>query len=390
MSTRRTVLATTATAAASAALGAALPASAQAAPRPGGIPQTLARGRTVLGGRLRVPETEFPLSHLSVRWRGPAAQVRLRTRTGWGSWQTLHGCPATPDGRPAEPTGSALVVAPGAVGYEVWVAGEGAAQTLEMNTVDGPLRTAAVADVQPSMPLPFRHRVAAPYLSRAAWGADESLRFVDGVESWPTEYYPTQALTVHHTAGINDDPDPAATVRAIYRDQTIRQGWGDIGYNLLIDEAGRIYEGRWSGKDALPVFRATTDAGKPLMAGGAHAVGYNAGNIGVCLLGNFTSQLPKAAARATLVKVLAGLAQVCRIKPLSTVNYVNPVNGNTRTNAAISGHRDWGATECPGNLFYPELPQLRRDVAAVPPPPEWAPKYPFAPSPPAPIRKPVR
>ncbi|MEJ3746536.1 peptidoglycan recognition family protein [Actinomycetes bacterium KLBMP 9797] len=390
MTTRRTVLATTATATAGAALGVALPATAQAAPRPGGIPRTLARGRAVLDGRLRVPDSEFTLSHLSVHWRGPAAQVRLRTRTGWSKWQTLHGCPAAPDGWSGEPAGSAVLVAPGAVGYEVWVAGEGAAQTLEMNTVDGPLRTAAAAAVQPTMPLPGRESVAAPYLNRAAWGADESLRFVNGVETWPTEYYPTQALTVHHTAGENEDPDPAATVRAIYQDQTIRRGWGDIGYNLLIDQAGRIYEGRWSGDDAVPAFRGTPQDGKPLMAGGAHAVGWNAGNIGVCLLGNFTSQLPTAPARATLVKVLAGLARVTGIDPLSTVNYVNPVNGNTRTNAAISGHRDWGATECPGNLFYPELPQLREDVAAVPGPPEWAPKHHFPPSRPTPVLKPVR
>src|SRR5207249_6454620 len=30
----------------------------------------------------------------------------------------------------------------------------------------------------------------------------------------------------------------------------------------------------------------------------------------------------------------------------------------------ISGHRDWTATECPGNVLYADLPSIRRDVAA--------------------------
>jgi hypothetical protein len=32
---------------------------------------------------------------------------------------------------------------------------------------------------------------------------------------------------------------------------------------------------------------------------------------------------------------------------------------------AIAGHRDWLATECPGNAFHPTLPELRREVAAL-------------------------
>jgi len=32
---------------------------------------------------------------------------------------------------------------------------------------------------------------------------------------------------------------------------------------------------------------------------------------------------------------------------------------------ALTGHRDWAPTECPGNSFYPQLPQLRIDVAAA-------------------------
>jgi hypothetical protein len=204
-------------------------------------------------------------------------------------------------------------------------------------------------------------------LSRAAWGADESLRFgADGTETWPPAYFPVQTLTVHHTAGVNDDPDPAATVRAIYYFHTITNGWGDVGYQLLIDQAGSVYEGRWSGTDGVPVFgSALGPDGRPQMVNGAHAVGFNAGNIGVSLLGDFTSQLPTPAARKTLTTVLAILATVSNLNPVGITNYVNPISAATKTVNTISGHRDWNPTECPGNLFYPELPSLRTDVAAL-------------------------
>src|SRR5256885_973283 len=166
-----------------------------------------------------------------------------------------------------------------------------------------PLAGAALADAaenQPGIPPTLARR------GRAAGGADESLRFgPDGIETWPPEYFPVQTLTVHHTAGANHDPDPAATVRAIYFFDAITQGWGDLGYQLLIDEAGTVYEGRWSGTDAVPVFGPLRP---PQMVNGAHVVSFNAGNVGVVLLGDFTDQVPTPAARRSLDAVLALLA----------------------------------------------------------------------------------
>src|SRR5919197_457383 len=77
-------------------------------------------------------------------------------------------------------------------------------------------------------------------ISRAEWGADESLM------TWAPEFQVTQKLIIHHTATQNDDPDPTATIRSIYRYHAVMQGWGDIGYNFLVDEAGNVYEGRYS------------------------------------------------------------------------------------------------------------------------------------------------
>ena len=63
--------------------------------------------------------------------------------------------------------------------------------------------------------------------------------------------------------------------------------------------------------------------------------------------------------------MLASLARVTAVDPLGTTNYVNPISGATNTVATLAGHRDWAATECPGNTFYPSMPQLRTDVAAA-------------------------
>ncbi|GIG59903.1 hypothetical protein Lfu02_42750 [Longispora fulva] len=234
---------------------------------------------------------------------------------------------------------------------------------------------AAATGAAASLALPLTGRANAspgqPYLDRASWGADEALRFgSDGVETWPPALFATQTLTVHHTVTANDDPDPAATVRAIYRDHAVVRGWGDIGYHLVIDGSGQVFEGRWSGGDHLPVFGdGAGPGGRPLMVNGGHVAGFNAGNIGVALLGDLSDRMPSPAARRSLVAVLAGLAVATGLDPLGTTRYVNPISGATATVDTISGHRNWQPTGCPGDRFYPELAALRRDVARLVPRP---------------------
>lgn len=205
-----------------------------------------------------------------------------------------------------------------------------------------------------------------PYLSRSAWGADESYRYKNGVEDWPDEWAPVQTITVHHT-GFVADADPAVTVRGIYQNQAVdstrggAKDWGDIGYHLLIDDAGVVYEGRYSGSDGSPIFDPTGS----WMVTGAHVGGYNTGNIGVCLLGYLVDTPATAAAQDTLVTVLAYLAAAGRVDPSAQVTYVNPVNGSQKTVTGVSGHRNWAATECPGSAEYGQLGSIRSRVAAA-------------------------
>ncbi|WP_018352835.1 peptidoglycan recognition protein family protein [Longispora albida] len=354
---RRTVLAGTASAAAATLVAGR--ASAEGTDNPTNtVPETLARTLSAPEGKA---EAAFPLSHLSVSWTGQqtGAGVRLRTAAGWQEWQEAPGCCTGRDDLPADSQYS-LIAAPGVVGYELALpAGATAGRVTELNTVDGPRR--AVKQVPSRNPVP-----RSPYLSRSKWGADESKRFDStGKEIWPPAYFPVQTLTVHHTAGINNDPDPAATVRAIYHEHGIGRGYGDIGYHLMIDEAGRVYEARYSGADPFPVFGQISPEGLPMMVNAGHAVGFNAGNIGVCLLGHFNKQLPTRAAQRSLVYVLAALSVLCDLDPDGTTNYVNPISGAKKTVNTISGHRNWGATDCPGHLFYPELARIRAEVAAL-------------------------
>ncbi|MFF7791777.1 N-acetylmuramoyl-L-alanine amidase [Streptomyces sp. NPDC007991] len=199
---------------------------------------------------------------------------------------------------------------------------------------------------------------AYPLLTRRDWGADESLRFAaDGTELWPPQYYPVQTLSVHHTDDGSTGLEPAALVRAIYR--TAAGQYGDMGYNYLIDENGRVYEGRWSGTDGT----AAHDAAGRLVTG-AHIQGYNSGNIGIALLGTLTDRPASPAARGSLVQLLAELAERHAIAPLGKVVYRNPVSGVSRPAPAIGGHRHWTATDCPGTV-YTAMPSIRDEVAAL-------------------------
>jgi hypothetical protein len=197
------------------------------------------------------------------------------------------------------------------------------------------------------------------YVPRAAWGADEGKRFkADGTENSPAVYQRAQAMTVHHTDTQNGDPDPAATVRAIYEHHAITNDWGDIGYHFLIDEAGRIYEGRYSGDDGIPAHDAD---GKVVTA--FHTGGFNSGNLGIALLGTLIDQGPTAAAKRSLTRLISVLTRFHGLDPQAKVTYTNPVNGVKKDVTTVGGHRDWMATDCPGATMYALLDEVRAAAA---------------------------
>ena len=131
-------------------------------------------------------------------------------------------------------------------------------------------------------------------------------------------------------------------------------GWNDIGYNFLIDRYGTIYEGRGGGITKNVI--------------GAHALGFNNGTVGIALIGDFQNATPPPAMQKALVRLLAWRLDIAHIDPLSTVAYTSGGNakfpaGKVAVLRAISGHRDTGPTECPGNDAYALLPAIAKRVS---------------------------
>lgn len=370
---RRTVLSAIGASAAALAAAPALAGAASAAPTTPATGRAGAAGATTLA----VPATRsasaagaaatrvragFPLGYAAVGWDGPqrGAAIRFLDANGRpGDWQALRaGCTGGPDGpggaaAPAPVT--ALVPADGAHGYDLRLPhGAQEVRSTAIDTVAGPTQRVTLAGGM------TRTFYGIPYYSRAAWGADESKRFKNGVENSPAKYYPLQSLTVHHTDTPNGDADPAATIRAIYEYHAVTLDWGDIGYHFLIDEQGRLYEGRWSGDDSRPAFDA---AGNLVTA--FHTSGFNSGNLGIALIGNLAGQAPTTAARRTLKLLLATQCRSAHLDPKARITYTNPVNGVTKPVDMISGHRDWLVTDCPGGTMYADLPALRNEVATL-------------------------
>jgi hypothetical protein len=343
-----------------------------------GVPTTMSYRTPVTAGPV-VPG--FPIDHLGVVWDEPGSStaagdlpghgsVRLRHGGAWGPWIPLEKDGASGAGLWA----SGLVAGDGADAFQVRgiPAGVGAPRTVALNTSDGPLRAGHLVPVGAAALDSDRCR------SRAEWGADESLR-----DRVPANPFPAQVMTLHHTATSNGDTDPAGTVRAIYEYHTVDNGWDDIGYHYLVSEDGTVFEGAWSGQLGATwqqdtYSRSCSEGGDGAdfahistaddsdVARGAHAGGYNTGNIGIALLGTFTQRGrsgadPQPAAVAAAEQILAENSARHGIDPEGTVDYANEVNQITVD--AISGHRDFNATECPGDRLYAMLPQIRADVA---------------------------
>lgn len=209
----------------------------------------------------------------------------------------------------------------------------------------GPLRRTASATVVPPA-----------IISRVGWGADEGLR------RGTPGFAPISRLVVHHTVTTNADADPAATVRGIYRQHVVDNGWSDIGYSFVIDAAGRIYEGRHGRAYAEGEVHDGEDGeGRGVI--GAHTEGYNTGAVGVALLGTYEyGGRPTAGALDSLVGLLAWKASTHAIDPVATVTAGKYGATETRTVGTIAGHRDYKSTACPGKDFYAMLGAVRERV----------------------------
>jgi hypothetical protein len=197
------------------------------------------------------------------------------------------------------------------------------------------------------------------------WGP---ANYAPGNPLWWEPYagvYPTQFVTIHHTAWVNNPENPVATMQALWYYHTITLGWGDVGYHFIVDQYGNVYQGRAGG-------HATE---------GGHVARYNHYNIGICLMGQFHPGAPDVPpggeptpeALDSAVRMAALEAAWWGLDPLGKGIYPKP-DGSCRPqlyNYRICGHQDWGRgdscirTLCPGINLYTRLPEIRQRVAAL-------------------------
>ncbi|HVF03309.1 MAG TPA: N-acetylmuramoyl-L-alanine amidase [Frankiaceae bacterium] len=316
---------------------------------------------------LSAPIRTKPFQALGVTWdwrSGDEVEVTARVRQD-GAWTPWHVLDADADhgpdnGTPDVTTGrlrggtSPWFTGP-ADGYQVrvGVVEGGAPRDVRVSLVD-PGSSPADGSVGASPTLGSASAEASigqpAYVTRAQWGADESLR------SGSPSYSDSIKLGfVHHTDTSNSytSSQAAAMVRSVYAFHTKSRGWSDIGYNFLVDKYGRIFEGRYGGVT------------RPVI--GAHTGGFNTDTFGVSLLGRYTSVAPSSAQLAALQKVFAWKFGL---------HYVNPLGRTTLTSRGgprfesgtqvafnnVSGHRDAGYTACPGYETYRRLPAIRNAI----------------------------
>ncbi|KAJ2942784.1 hypothetical protein O0L34_g14971 [Tuta absoluta] len=102
-------------------------------------------------------------------------------------------------------------------------------------------------------------------------------------------------------------------------------GWADIGYNFAVGSDGLVYEGR--GWNHL----------------GAHSKGFNSQSIGICLIGDWTSELPpEVQMQAAKDLISEGLR----------LGWISP-------KYSLVGHRQVRDTECPGDALYERISEWK-------------------------------
>jgi hypothetical protein len=295
--------------------------------------------------------SEFTLAGL--RWRGPG-RVELRTRSLDGRWTPWRAGAAEPGDAPDASSGEGRRARSGwHLGSPWWVGASDGIEARALGRV-----TALRAELVRSLPQSSHYRrlaqVGMPSIvPRSGWNADEAIR-----RAAPTYAPQIKFVVIHHTAGANDysRADAPAIVRGIELYHVRSNGWNDIGYNFLVDRFGTIYEGRYGGVDRNVV--------------GAHALGFNTGSVGIAVLGSYGSTAPSRAAQDAVARLIAWRLDLAHVDPTGSVTVVSGGSerypaGTTVQLRVVSGHRDTGLTECPGDQLYARLGAIATQARAL-------------------------
>lgn len=151
-------------------------------------------------------------------------------------------------------------------------------------------------------------------------------------------------IVVHHTAGGNSSDKSVEHAfqisRSIQNFHMDGRGWIDTGQQLTNSRGGHITEGRHRSLEIL-------DGGRRHVQG-ANVGGHNSEVIGIENEGLYSTVDVTPELWDSLVQLVAYIAQSYGISP-----------------NMIRGHRDFNATECPGEVLYRRLPELIDAVSAA-------------------------
>lgn len=194
----------------------------------------------------------------------------------------------------------------------------------------------------------YLQRKGITFVSRKDWGAKDSKVRNESITR-------IEGIVIHHSASTNTAKDWAEQVRIIQQNH-INRGWGDIGYNFLIDPNGKIYEGRTTSSGfAIGV----SEGGQLFAVIGSHtaAESLNARAIGINFIGCYMSELEGAKTNE-------------RGSPTSEALYAAKVliewlaEKIGKASCFIIAHRDVepGKPHCPGWNVYVKLPEFRESA----------------------------
>lgn len=291
---------------------------------------------------------------LTLSWKqtgeGVSLEVRTKNKDAWSAW-----VPASADGNGKDKeqtngTLSTLVLAKriDAVQYRFILQSAGTqASTLypdsvaitSIDSTDGPngkaspvqqllstlslSKTASAMEVNPRI------------ISREEWGCPQP-----NYSNWPPEYHDLGRAIIHHTA-TTEETDSYATVRAIWQYHTYSNGWGDIGYNYLVDRSGNIFQGRYYEQSY-----ATTNHVDVI---GGHAYGNNIGTTGISAIGNYTSSAPSSAQIDSISRIIGYKLAPYNVDPAGDGGY----------GPAVVGHFEVYPTSCPGTNLISQFPIIK-------------------------------
>lgn len=167
---------------------------------------------------------------------------------------------------------------------------------------------------------------------------------------WPIEKVKQiSRIIIHHTAeSMDSNKSDEDMIRAIYAYHTLSHEWGDIGYNYIIGQRGKIYEWR-AGWDYVVA---------------SHALYNNMGTVGISILGNYSKNHLNWEQLIGIEKAISMMAAKYGITLSDNKKWVIKCDTPScypfqiLTTKSLIGHQDIGRTDCPGSDVYNRIPDI--------------------------------